>query len=468
MTHLRPRFTLTPRSRTCALSLAALCATGALSAVAASAYAAPGSAHPATAVKITVSKASSGTIGQGFAGFSYEKDRIGADVFDASDTNLVNLFKLLGPSVIRIGGNLDDIVKWNPNGAGGSSSEVAPPDVTKLAGFLKATGWKAIYGINLKINTSANAASEAQFAAHALGSSLMAFEIGNEPNFYTSESAYESSYNSYVKAIKAKVPSAVFDGPGCGDTTSWVSAFGSHEKNNSLQILATHLYIGSNTSGTISGMLASTASGRLPSTWSTMQSAQKADGIAQWRMTETNSYYHGGTAGVSDVEAASLWSLNYLYGVASHGGSGVNFHGGTSSQFPLHYTPITYSGITPTGVQGVYYGELLWVMAGTGALHTATVSGGSGVTAWGIGNNVLIDNVGSSAITATITLSASATAAGEYVLTAPSLSSHAVTIGGSAVSAVGSFTPTPTSVSVSGTTTTVTVPAHSAALVQTH
>jgi hypothetical protein len=472
-------FRRTFRHRTSVLSLplAALCVTGALVAVATSAYAAPTSVSPpaagaapsaSTAVKITVSKASSGTIGQGFAGFSYEKDRIGAGVFNATDTNLVNLFKLLGPNVIRIGGNLNDIVKWNPSGAGGSASEVAPPDVTKLAGFLSATGWKVIYGINLKINTAANAASEAQFAAHALGSSLMAFEIGNEPNFYTSESGYEASYNSYVKAIRAVVPNAVFDGPGCGDTTAWVSAFGSHEKSNSLQILATHLYIGANTTGTISGMLASTASGRLPSTWAAMQSAQKANGIPQWRMTETNSYYHGGTAGVSDVEAASLWSLNYMYGVASHGGVGVNFHGGSSSQFPLNYTPITYSGITPTGVQGVYYGELLWVMAGTGALHVATVSGGSGVTAWAIGNNVLVDNIGSSAVKATITLPASATAASEYVLTAPSLSSHAVTIGGAAVGVSGSFNPTPTSASVSGTTTTVTIPADSAALVQTH
>jgi hypothetical protein len=442
---------LTTRTgRRTALPLAALGLAGAMTAWAATAYAAAPASSPsaATAVTIAVSKAGNGDVGQGFAGFSYEKDRIGAGVFDASDTDLVNLFKLLGPSVIRIGGNLNDIVKWNAGGAGGSASEVAPPDVTKLAGFLKATGWKVIYGINLKTNSAANAASEAKFAASALGGSLLSFEIGNEPNFYKSESAYESSYNSYVKAIKAKVPNAVFDGPGCGDTTAWVSAFGSHEKNNSLQILATHMYIGANTTGTISGMLASTASGRLPATWTTMQNAQKANGNPEWRMTETNSYYHGGTAGVSDVE--------------------VNFHGGSSSQFPLNYTPITYSGIKPTGVQGVYYGELLWVMAGAGTLHAAKVSGGSGVTAWGVGNNVLIDNIGSAAITAKVTLSASATGAAEYVLTAPSLTSHAVTIGGSAVGVSGSFSPSAQSVSVNGVTVTVTVPAHSAALVKTH
>ena len=447
--------------------LLALLASAVSVSVGQSAFGAPKATRPSTAVTVSVQTASNGTVSPGFAGFSYEKDRVGAGLFDANDTKLVNLFRLLGPSVLRIGGNLVDIVNWNANGTGGSAGEVAPADVAKLAGFLKATGWKALYGINLKKNTSANAASEAAYAAKTLGSSLLAFEIGNEPNFYTSESGYESSYNSYVKAIKAKVPNAVFDGPGCGDTTAWVSAFGSHEKNNSLQILATHLYIGSNTSGTISGMLASTASGRLPATWTTMHNTQTANGIPQWRMSETNSYYHGGTAGVSDVEAASLWSLNYMYGVASHGGAGVNFHGGTSSQFPLHYTPITYSGITPTGVQGVYYGELLWVLGGTGPLHAATVSGPSGVTAWGVGNNVFIDNIGSSAITATVTLAAPASNASEYVLTAPSLSSHSVAIGGSSVSASGAFNPVPTSATVSGQRVTVNVPAGSAALVVT-
>src|SRR5436190_1061522 len=59
-----------------------------------------------TAVKVTVSTSTNGSVGTGFAGFSYEKDRVGAGMFDAHDTNLVNLYRLLGPSVLRIGGNL--------------------------------------------------------------------------------------------------------------------------------------------------------------------------------------------------------------------------------------------------------------------------------------------------------------------------------------------------------------------------
>jgi hypothetical protein len=433
----------------------------------ASAWAAVTTPSATTAVTVAVSKTSANRVGSDFAGFSYEKDRIGAGVFDPNDTNLVNLFRLLGPSSLRVGGNLVDKINWNASGSGGSASAIAPADVRKLAAFLRATGWTAIYGINLKTNTAANAASEALFVAQTLGSSLKAFEIGNEPNAYLSETAYEASYSSYVAAIRAKVPGAVFDGPGESNATGWVSTFAAKEKNNHLQILSQHRYVGSNTGATIAGMLASNSSGGIPAVESAQEAAQSASGIPLWRMTEANSYFHGGAAGVSNVEAASLWSLDFMAGIAAHHGSGVNFHGGTSTQFPLIYTPITFSGVQPAGVQGVYYGELLWSLAGAGAFHTASVSGDSSVTAWGIGNNVFVNNKGTSAISATVTLTAAATSAHVYILTAPSLTSTAITIAGSGVNVSGAFNPAPRSVSVSGSKVVVNVPPDSAALVVT-
>ncbi|OLB79167.1 MAG: hypothetical protein AUI14_11150 [Actinobacteria bacterium 13_2_20CM_2_71_6] len=429
-----------------------------------SAYAA---AKAPTAVTVTVSATSNGRVGTGFAGFSYEKDRVGAGMFDAGNTNLVNLFRLLGPSVLRLGGNLVDMTTWKSTGAGGNAKEIAPSDVQKLNGFLQATGWKAIYGINLKTNTAANAASEAKFAAQTLGSNLIAFEIGNEPNVYKTESTYETSFSSYVKAIRAKVPGALFDGPGTYGNNAWMAPFAQHEKNNGLLILSQHTYVGKNTGASISGMLASNSSGKFPGQWSTMGNAKSANGIPQWRMSEANSYFHGGADGVSNVEAAALWSLEFMYGVASHNGDGVNFHGGTSTQFPLHYSPIVFSGLKPTGVQAVYYGELLWQLAGSGALHAASVSGGTGVAAWGIGANVFVTNKGGSAIAATITLSATASKASQYLLTAPSLTSKAITIAGAGVNASGAFNPTPQSVTVSGNKVVVNVPAGSAVLVVT-
>src|SRR5437763_1801236 len=311
---------------------------GLLALTVAAGTASAGAAPRAPAVTITVHAAASGQVGSGFAGFSYEKDRVGAGVFDTRDTNLVKLFQRLGPSVLRLGGNLVDKVNWHATGKGGSAKEIAPADVTKLAGFLKATGWKAIYGINLKTNTPANAASEAQFAAKALGGGLLAFEIGNEPNFYRTEATYETSFNSYVTAIRAKVPGAAFDGPGTASKTAWLQPFASHEK---VAILSMHTYVGTNSGATIAAMLASTQpGGRLPGEWTALQKAKQAHSVPVWRMTEANSFFHGGAAGVSDVQAAALWTLDFLYGTAAHDGSGVNFHGGTSSQFPLHYSPI--------------------------------------------------------------------------------------------------------------------------------
>jgi ricin-type beta-trefoil lectin protein len=451
--------------RVAGLALAVLPMVLALAApVGAQALARPQSQAPAATVAVGVSPTDGAGVSNQFAGFSYEKQMVGEDLFSTSNTRLVNLFKLLGPNVLRVGGNTVDETTWNPNGAGGSSSEIAPADVSKLAAFLSATGWKVIYGINLKTNSVSNAVSEATDAAKTLGSNLLAFEIGNEPMFYDSESQYESSYASYQKAIAAAVPGAVFDGPG-NPSTDWVPSFASAESTANLKVLALHYYVGAASGATVAAMLASTtASGSVPGQMATMQQAQQGNHIPAWRVTEGNSFYNGGAPGVSNVEAAALWALAFQQQIAAHGGWGINYHGGGTDA----YTPITYSGLTPTGVQGVYYGQLLWHLAGTGPYHAATVSGGSDVYAWGIGDNVIIDNEGSAPITANVTLASPATSAKSYTLTASSLTATSVTIAGSAVGADGSFSPEPSAVPVSGTSATVNVPAHSAGLLATN
>jgi hypothetical protein len=417
-----------------------------------------------TPVTVSVDPANGSQVGKGFAGFSYEKNQVGGDLFDTSNTNLVRLFRLLGPNVLRIGGNQVDRINWNANGAGGSLLEVAPADVTKLGGFLRATGWKVIYGIDLKLNTAANAASEAQFATQALGNSLQAFEIGNEPDFYDTQAQYEASFNEYVSAIKAVVPDAKFDGPSLAKGTSWDATFGADEKNNGLIILSDHTYIDSAANANIPEMMASNApGGKLQNTEAAMEKAWTTAGTPQWRMTETNSFFSGGALGVSDTEAASLWSLDYMAGIAAHNGVGINFHGGGTSK----YTPITFAGNTPTSVQGVYYGQLLWVLAGTGAYHSAAVAGSPDVTSWGIGRNVFVNNKGATPVTATVTLARPAFIAAEFTLTAPSLTSLNVTIGGSSVGADASFRPIPQLKPVFGNKITITVPANSAVLVDT-
>ncbi|GAA3628827.1 glycosyl hydrolase family 79 C-terminal domain-containing protein [Lentzea roselyniae] len=425
-------------------------------------------AHAAPGVSVQVDPASTSHVGRDFAGFSYEKDRVGARMFNARNADLVRLFRLLGPSLLRIGGNLVDMTTWNPQGTGGKANEVAPSDVRELALFAKVTGWKVVYGINLKTNTPENAADEARQAAEILGKDLVAFEIGNEPNVYVKTwPEYEALFTKFADAIRAKVPGAKFDGPGEANKTTWAMDFGRTQKDRGATILSTHQYIARNDKASIPDMLASTRSGRLPTASAAMQKAREATGIGQWRVTEANNYYHGGAAGVSDVQAAALWSLDYMSDVAARQGSGINFHGGTSVQFPLHYSPIKFDGLNPTGVQGVYYGELLWKLAGPGAYHAASVTGADEVTAWGIGNNVFVNNKSASAVTATITLPRKARHASVYVLTAPKLDSTEITIAGSKVEKNAKFTPKPRHIRVAGTKTAVDVPAGSAVLVVT-
>lgn len=167
----------------------------------------------------------------------------------------------------------------------------------------------------MRRHSAARAASEAQAAAQALGGSLAAFEIGN----YRTETSYETSFNSYVAAIRAKVPTAVFDGPG-------------ESENGALVMLSMHRYISSSRTATIPGMPASNPS-RFEGDETAIASVKSANHIPLWRMTEANSYSHGGAAGVSDVEAAALWSLDFMDGIAAHDGDGLNFHGGTSTPF---------------------------------------------------------------------------------------------------------------------------------------
>ena len=92
----------------------------------------------------------------------------------------------------------------------------------------------------------------------------------------------------------------MFGRPGAASDTSWPAPFATHERAGGLAVLSMHTYIGPNTAASVAGMLASTdPGGTLARQWSAMAAAKAAGGIGQWRMTEANSYFHGGAPGVS-------------------------------------------------------------------------------------------------------------------------------------------------------------------------
>ncbi len=132
---------------------------------------------------LTVTATAIGAIPSRFMGLSYEKLAITYGYFHPSNHDLIAIFRRLGAGVLRLGGGSVDQLLWTP-GSTGTHAQVSSTNIKNLAGFLQATGWLCLYGVNLATSTPALAAEEVGFAVSALGSNLLGIEIGNEPDEY--------------------------------------------------------------------------------------------------------------------------------------------------------------------------------------------------------------------------------------------------------------------------------------------
>src|SRR6202030_554952 len=122
------------------------------------------------------------------------------------------LYKLLGNDNLRVGADSAETTGWMPpNGTGttGTTGTTTPANIDAFSAFIKAANWNVFYALNVRTSTAAIEASEAAYAAKDLGSSLVAFAVGNEPDAYIlDEPTYVTTFNQYVSAIRALVPNA--------------------------------------------------------------------------------------------------------------------------------------------------------------------------------------------------------------------------------------------------------------------
>jgi hypothetical protein len=409
-----------------------------------------------TAASITISATTVGTIGQAFAGLSYEKSSMSEPLFRSSNTDLIGMFKGLGTSLLRIGGNSVDQTQWNASGTGGTFGEIAPSDIDALAGFLQATGWTVLYGVNLATSTPAAAAAEVAYAAQKLGSSLYAIEIGNECDLYGNAGNYfagnwtlqdfEQLWGQFRTAILAVSPDVVLTGPAsASNITTWTIPFGQDVGSGEIALLTQHYYRGDgeNASSTDAELISPDAT--LVSELQQLNTGAQQIGIP-FRLTETNSFSGGGASGVSDSYASSLWAIDHLSNIALGGGVGANFHGGGDSP---GYTPIADNNGTVVGARPEYYGIKLFTLAGQGALLETTVSAaGLDVTAYTVkssnsGLNLLVVNKDpSKTLSLTVNCGQSVSSASLLLMTAPTLdATTGVTIQGASIQQDGTFMP---------------------------
>ncbi len=227
-------------------------------------------------------------------------------------------------------------------------------------------------------------------------SSVVAFEIGNEPDKFGTWAAQQTQYESFATAILA-TQSALLAGPAAtsGSAVSFSAPFADSEATkwgSKLTLLTQHSYVaGAGTSGCSLANLQVTTT-KLTDIFTTMQGAATKNKITLgWRMGENNTCSGHGQPGVSDTFISALWAIDYMFEVAKRGGAGINFHNGETGMdgtVPFYYEPIKEQNGVVVQVQPEYYGMLLFTQAGTGAMVSTTVTtSAQDFTAWAIKAN---------------------------------------------------------------------------------
>jgi hypothetical protein len=333
------------------------------------------------------------TIPAGFVGLGYEVSSVAQKgLLSPNNAALIRFVRNLGPAgVIRIGGNTSDLTApWSATAQAVSAPKLSAVNgaaINDLAGFLRATGWKLIWGLNLGTGTLGSAVEEAAFVAAAVRDSLLAFEIGNEPDLFSRNGLRSPAYGyaefygefkRYRDAIRKRVRNAPFAGPDAATKTGWVSSF-ARDEGSKTRLLTHHYYAGgppTSPSMTIENLLKTDA-------WfvhmiDEMRSASELAGVP-YRLVELNSCFGGGKPGVSDTFASALWGLDLMFTLASAGGGGLNIETGVNQLgFVSSYSPIFDDGKGNYSARPLYYAMLAFALSGRGRLVRVDYEG-SGV-----------------------------------------------------------------------------------------
>ena len=325
-----------------------------------------------------------------FAGLSYEKTKLAVPMFTAANTPLIQLFGLLGPSVLRIGANAVDRSSWD--GAIDDLTPILPSQIDALAEFVQATQWQVMYGVNLARNTPARAADEAAYVAERLGSALLAWEIGNEPDLYRRHDYrpndwgyddYLEEWREFHAAMSEAAPGVAFSGPATSFDLERNTLRFARDAREYLAMLTHHYYrAGRDDPSSTLALLLEPDPALESELESLVRAASEASLSMGVRLAEANSFYGGGLSGASNAYGSALWVMDFMFNCALAGCSGVNMHGGNRGP----YTPIADREGMVVETRAVFYGMLMFAQAAQGLPLEGTVATQADVnfSAWGV------------------------------------------------------------------------------------
>jgi hypothetical protein len=267
--------------------------------------------------------------------------------FSSQHYRVVRLMRLLGPSILRIGGNSVDLSWWTSSGEpppSWATSTVTPGDLRALQRLLAVTGWRTLLGVNLGHFEPARVADEASYARKIFGARLVGIEIGNEPDDFGkkpklrpstySVGEYVREADAYRQALSTTAPTVGLYGPALGKT-EWLGQMSSAA--GIFAGLTQHYYPMNTCAG-----IGSDAAAREPTAAellspdvrqqedAILEELARAGGVSgrPTRIGETNTAACGGSRYASPTFASALWALDWALRSASSGADGINFHGG--------------------------------------------------------------------------------------------------------------------------------------------
>lgn len=316
-----------------------------------------------------------------FMGLGYEKSAVAqVDFFSPQNKIMIQLYRNLSPhGLIRIGGNVSDHTQYKPDSPAKAHTErettiINRKNLEDLAAFARATGWKVMWGLNLGTGTREEAVSEAKDVEKIFGDRLQSFQIGNEVDLhgnyktsYNDFQSYYADYMAYKAAIRKALPKAQFSGPDVAGNINWLRSFAQKQAPD-IKLLTIHYYRTGATrpDATIPNLLMQ------DDKWNDelYQLEQVADkSHVPFRINEVNSFYGGGKPGVSNTFASALWSLDYMFDLASYGCEGINLETDINQLgWISHYSPIVHDAKGHCSVRPEYYGMLAFSLAGKGNL----------------------------------------------------------------------------------------------------
>jgi glycosyl hydrolase family 79 len=434
---------------------------------------------PDPPLTLTVHDTSVGNpIPSGFLGFSFEFQAV--RTYTGSDPShinpvLVQLIRNLTPGqapVLRIGGDSTDVSYAPAPGVRPPayvSYRLTPSWMATTAALARQLRAKMIMGLNLGADEPRLAAAEARAFVKAMGSSLEALEIGNEPNVYGKVTVAHSFFGMPVparpknfgypafrrqfNAIATAAPSLTLAGPALaiGPTPSNGSWVGSMSRflagEHRVSMMTVHRY-------PLRNCYVPPSSPQYPSIphlLSSYASAGLANSLKRWvaiahgqhrllRVDELNSVACRGKAGVSDTFASALWVTDALFSLARAGVDGIDMHTLPDAAYELFQ--FSHAGARwQAQVRPVYYGLQLFAQAapaGAQLLSVGHQGRNSGFSTWatrapdGTVRVVLINKDQRRDRSVTLHLPAAVTASATVErMRAPSVASTAgVTLGG--------------------------------------